>query len=205
MISYKEWKQLNESIIGMSNIGLVQPQNLGILSNSPTVQPQEVVVDADSNEDDEIIAEVKKKIAKLKKKMDGDGEVVPPAAKKDADPDADAEAAADSEGGDKEEKSKIKPEKEPTGDEEDGDHDEPDGDEVKDKDNHDEEPDGEVVDKSVDKKPVDGVGKATEMMMKKKMKKDGKKKMTKEETDWWASVNGQLKNPERSWDGFSKK
>jgi hypothetical protein len=98
MISYKQWKTINESFIGTTTtLGVSTPQSMGVMGQQM----------GQINSEEELLDEMKKKFAymkdnlkkKMKKKMDGDiddldGEVVPPAAKKDADPEADAKAAA---------------------------------------------------------------------------------------------------------------
>jgi hypothetical protein len=193
MISYKNWKSLNESF-GFTTLGLAQPQNLGLTSNLPT--------------EEELLSEMKKKMAAIKKKMkkkmdgdmgiapdedEGDGEMVAPAAKKDENPDADKEAAVDSEDGGDDSEVVVKGKKvvDPSGD--------------------DETPD----DAGGDEDKGDDTGMAKELfMMKKKMKKDGKKdskdkkddkkEIKKEDADWINSVQNMLGVPQTSnWDGFS--
>jgi hypothetical protein len=102
MVTYKQWKTVNESFIGSTTLGLATPQSMGLVGQQVQQLPSE----------EQMLDEMRKKMSymkdnlkkKMKKKMDGDvdidGEVVPPAAKKDADPDADIKAAADSTDGD---------------------------------------------------------------------------------------------------------
>jgi hypothetical protein len=78
MLSYKQWKTLNESFGGPINLGLTNPTNLGLSSNIPGIDLDEAKM---------------KKMLKAKKKMfggddEGDGEMVPAKAPKD-DPDVD--------------------------------------------------------------------------------------------------------------------
>jgi hypothetical protein len=53
MLSYKNWKTINESLNGVV-LGVASPQSLGIISNMPT--------------EEEFLAEMKKKWLKLKLK-----------------------------------------------------------------------------------------------------------------------------------------
>lgn len=200
MLSYKEYKQINESVLGTRTLGMSQPQSLGIISDMPT--------------EEELLAEMKKKMAetknKMKKKMLGDvdqegGEMVKPAEPKDADKDAEKIAAKDSE--DTEEKD---------------DHDEED----EDTDHEDKESEKEEEKEHED----DDSGAAKEMFMKKGGKKDKKEdkkedkkdkeecckkcglkdctckcnKMKKEDQEFWNSLHNMAGMPEtKNWDGWT--
>jgi hypothetical protein len=206
MLSYKNWKLINESFVGDAVLGIISPQSF-LVSDAPA-----------SMSTDEVLEEMKKKLAKAKKKMNGDGEIVRPSAIKDADPDADKKAALDSEEGDSETPDPEGHEDAETPEEEEGEHEE--GDEGED----DETPRrrrGEPTEEA----PEDDAGSATEMMMKKKMKKDGKcskcnkmpckcKKMKKEEEDnmnqgdqaFFDSIRSMIEDfpSAKGWDGISE-
>lgn len=85
MLSYKQWKMLNESIMPSFNLGVVNPSNLGVQTQSAFMMD---------------IEEAKMAKKKAKKKMfgdddeTGDGEMVEPASDKD-DPDVDVNLGDD--------------------------------------------------------------------------------------------------------------
>ena len=183
MKSYKDWKNINESSIsgGAFNLGISNTQSLGLIG-------------ANTSSNEEVLEEMKKKLnkmkAKIKKNMEDDGEVVPPASKKDANPDADEEAEDDSEDDDKD--------YEDSDSEEDSDEDESDDDS--------DEEDSEEDESDDDKK------KPTFSFMKKMKEKTGKKKdkkVKKENADidaeFWASLKNQYAVPSyKNWDGISE-
>lgn len=207
MLSYKKWKSINESVLGGFNtLGIVTPSG-PIRSNMPLAT------------EDDLLGEMKKRLDEAKKKMkkkmgfggdeEMDGEVVPPASKKDLDPDAEAMAKKNSVDGD--------------GDEEmDGDGDDDHDEEL----SGDEEGDGgddETPEMKPDmkKKPIMGGdedmgGDAREFM--KKGKDKDKKKVKKEDTEaapvietspemeaWTKSVMSMLNTDsvnQKNWDGM---
>ena len=65
MLSYKNWKLMNESVGVTHALGISNPQNIGLVSNMPT--------------EDEMLDKLKTKLdeakKKLKKKMDGDVDI----------------------------------------------------------------------------------------------------------------------------------
>lgn len=69
MLSYKEYKQLNESLYGAFNLGLKSPQNVGGIVSASSVNGTEAALEAQA---EEAIEEAKK----MKKKMCGDEEEV---------------------------------------------------------------------------------------------------------------------------------
>lgn len=85
MLSYKQWKMLNESVMPSFNLGVVNPSNLGLQTQSAFTMD---------------IEEAKMAKKKAKKKMfgdddeTGDGEMVEPASDKD-DPDVDVKIGDD--------------------------------------------------------------------------------------------------------------
>lgn len=188
MLSYRNWKTINESLDIMP-LGVTAVPSVGVIGS------------VYARDEEMLLAEMKKKMAKAKSKMrkkmgvgddegmsdEDDGEVVKPAAQKDVDPDADADAAEDSEDdGDKDmdkskDMDKDAPKKPGEGD---GDHEDEDGDDE---------------------------GSAKEMMfMKKKMKKGCGKTMKKEEAEirddpWFQSIANMMGDPssEKNWDGFT--
>lgn len=90
MISYKEYKQLQESFFGLAGgtLGVTSPQSLGLMG-----------AHTDTKSAEEMLDEAKKKAKKMlagcgtgQATDDGDGEVVKPSAVKDADVDADDDA-----------------------------------------------------------------------------------------------------------------
>lgn len=203
MLSYSQWKSLNESVQGV-NLGLGNVQNLGLMSNQALTE-------------EEFLAEMKKKAKEAKKKMrkkmglngEDDGEVVPPAAKKDLDPDADLKAKKDSEDGDDEKDDD---------DDDDSDND-ADGDGVDDDEEDTDDFDDEDDNDSDDDDDDDEAGNAKEMAFMKKKGGKKAKKVKKEEVsvgetlrsteevdpEWLASVVNQLGyNPlsEKQWDGM---
>jgi hypothetical protein len=201
MLSYKQWKMLNESVLPSFTLGVANPSNLGL--NAPSGFGMDIL-------------EAKKK---SKKKMDlggeddetGDGETVEPSSPKD-DPDVDVDvdvhdddaAIEDGQGCDsmcgkgskknckkskkncKKSKKKMDVDVSDDGDQPDdsGDEDEGEGDDDGD--------DVELAGKGGD--VGGGMGDAGPMFSKKKSKKAGKKMKAEasEEDAWWASVKSMV-------------
>jgi hypothetical protein len=198
MLSYKEFKQINESVMGARTLGLAQPQSLGIITDIPT--------------EEELLAEMKKKMAatkaKMKKKMFGDvdpegGEMVKKAEPKDGDIDAEKDAAKDSE--DSEEKVDKKPAVKPEEDE-DQDDDKGDDDDKGSNDDEDDEDDEDVDAKDDKEEPEakEDAGDAKEMFMKKGGKGKKNKNMKKEDQEFWTSIQNMIGVPvTKSWDGWT--
>ena len=49
MLSYKNWKTFNENMMPSFNLGISQPQSMGIMSNSPTTQEMGDETSADTS------------------------------------------------------------------------------------------------------------------------------------------------------------
>ena len=185
--TFKEWTLLHESFLGgITPLGVSQANVVGgIVSNGNLSSLEESLDDLDLDSLTMLEEACKKaKAKKAKKKMFGDelGE------KK---PDGEEEVEIDKKPDGEEE---VDVEKKP-------DHDEPDGDE-----DGEGEPDGDDDDVKVIKKDKDAPEEKpeTEIML---AKKKAKKKMTKEDVEWWNSVRGSasLKNDdEGNWDGVNE-
>ena len=205
MLSYKNWKSINESFGGYTALGIKTSPTVGITTNALTMTQEEFMADMRQKLD-----EAKKK---MKKKMgmegEGDGEMVEPAAKKDADPDADAEAAADSEDKGGEEEEEAPPMKKGGKDKDKG------GEEEPDKGGDEEETNPDEEEKQFD---GDDSGDAKEFMKKggkkgKKPEKKDKKEsvesapLSVDEVAWRKSVMSML-SPEdvnkKFWDGMGE-
>lgn len=194
MLSYKQWKVINESVMGTTAMGIQTTPSLGIVADIPT--------------QDELIAEMKKKLsaakAKMKKKMDG--EVIDPkkaAEPKDADVDADKDAEADSVDAETPKDNEDKEAKE-TPEEKDSEKDV--------------SSDKEASEEGEEDQDGDDTGKAKEVMMQKKMKANAKecskckkmkcdcKKVKKEDVDqdFLSSIQSMMGVPNtKFWDGFT--
>lgn len=217
MLSYKEYKLLNESLYGAFNLGIKSQNTVaGIVSDSP-VNGTEAAVEAES---EEAIEEAKK----MKKKMLGDEESVED---KVSDEDKDEKKDEEEDGEDDD--------KEDSDDEEDGEE-EGDDEEESDEDEKEEKPESEKKDFAFMKKKakkewsevmadleeiLEGIDneealtevkKGLEMMKKgmekgcgcsKKMEKKCGKYMNEDEAAWWKSVNGMLNSEpdQKNWDG----
>jgi len=179
MLSYKEYKNLNESVLGAPlTLGLGKPQVVGTVGAVGGTEAEE-----------ESLEEAKKK---MKKKMLGE---VPPEEELGDDEVNDKEV--DDESGDGEIEDKEVDDNEI---DDESDADEP-GDE--------EESEDDVPDmfcKKCKSKMKKGACKKCGFKMKKKMKKKMKNEMTEEEIAWWSSVHSMMDTEKylaRSWDGFT--
>ena len=191
MLSYKNWKEINESLMGMGPItlGLSNPQNIAVVGSNTAGLEEEIEGELESTED--WLAEAKKKMKILKKKINK--------AKKKMNGDMEDEVPSDDGDGDDEDMG------DDDGDDEDVDDDD-------DSDSGDDDGDSDSDDNGDDEDMGDGNGGG--MFMKKGgkkkmghgyMKKGGKKKSgsyskkkMKKEAHWWAS------DPDpKNWDGIS--
>lgn len=200
LLSYKQYKLLNETLGSPITLGLARPNNLGLIGNNLTPEELEKIR----------LEESKRK----KKKMDdgeeveidaetGDGEVVDD----EAAPPKDKPKGSDEGGCDcdkftckKCKKMKNEAKKNMCGDDED----------VEDVDVDDEDIDEDIDDDDEDDdEDVEDIEGGELGMMKKKMKKamkkNAKKGMKKEESEWWNSVYSMLSaNPSPKFsDGFT--
>lgn len=228
MLSFKQWKTLNESIIGLHTLGVRSPNSVGITGSVFT--PEEL----------EVLEEMKKKNAAKKKKMDGEL-LDKPAEPKDADPEVGEEEPEE-----KPLKKKVKPEEEP--DEEPAE--EPEEGEEEEEGGEEEAVEKKPAPEAPEEDPDEDAGEAGEMFCKKcgdgkkckcmkadakkdkkekkgddkedkksaflkkfkKGKKDEKKdekkeekkeKTTKEEDEFFSSLNTMFAIPGKGWDGFT--
>jgi len=199
MLSYKQWKQLNESVFGSFPLGLSQTQSLGISSNVEGAEIEGVELEEGR----------KKKKVKVVEDETGDGEVVAPASKKDEPKSASCGCSkcgkncknmlSDEDDTDNEEDEDEDEDEEDTEDEDDTDEDEEEDDTDEDDEDEDEEDDtdeDEEDDTDEDEDEDEDKEKAPKMM---------KKKMKKEEREWLGSLLNQIGDPTQKFDsGFTE-
>lgn len=204
MLSYKEYKQLNESLYGAINLGI----------RSPNVVSEPIGVPGGTESLESPVAEdAIEEAKKMKKKMDCDSE--------DSEEENKDLEVKDSEESEKEEKE----EKEDSEDEDSEDEESEDKEEAEEKQPKmmkkkakkewaeiitdletvlEEITDEEAINEV--KKGIDMMKKGLEKGMKKKHKAEDKKEMSESEQLWWNSVNSMLNsnlNP-KSWDGWEE-
>jgi hypothetical protein len=171
MLSYKEYKLLNESLYGAFNLGLKGHSTVGGIVSDSSVNGTEAALEAESEE----AIEEAKKGKKMKKKMFGDEEEVVKKVK-----------VSDEDHEDKDSDDDHEDEDEDSDDDHDDDDDDDDGD--RDHDDHEDDHD-EDDDDDHDEEKSDSKGREF-AFMKKKSKKHMKKKSKKE----WSEVMSDLED-----------
>jgi len=231
MLSYKQWKNLNESILPSFNLGLANPSKIGmVMQNGFDIEENELAEAKKGKKHPKVEVEVKEEDKDGKKtcgKMCGKncGKMCGKMSKKkmwsDEDDNYEDEEETEEDSEEEEEGDDSEEETEEDADEEGDDSEEEEEEEEEEADEDDSEEDTEEDENDAEaeaemkfskkskKKMLKGAQKKLDLNKNGKLDAEDfemlrkKKKMKKEETEWWNSVNGMISDPAQKFDdGF---